>query len=95
MTLDLRLRKLQQVHTEKKRDIIRVAATPGVPVRRKQLIYTSLNNLCQLSARLFGEISANPGNHDLLDEVAELDASLLALRKHVGSFLPTRSQQAA
>ncbi|WP_394689699.1 hypothetical protein [Hoeflea sp.] len=95
MTLDLRLRKLQQVHTDKKRDIIRVAAAPGVPVRRKQLIYINLNKLCQLSARLFDEASATPGNHDLLDEAAELDACLLALRQHVGSFIPTRSQQAA
>mmetsp|Transcript_32224 Transcript_32224/g.52563 ORF Transcript_32224/g.52563 Transcript_32224/m.52563 type:complete len:96 (+) Transcript_32224:69-356(+) len=95
MTLDLRLEKLKQIHTDKKRDIIRVAATPGIPLRRKQLLYACLNNLCQLSARLFGEISNNPGNHDLLEDAAELDASLLALRKQVGSLIPTRTRQAA
>lgn len=95
MTLDLRLEKLKHIHSHRKRDIIRFAATPGIPLRRKQLLYACLNNLCQLSAQLFGEISANPGNHDLLEEAAELDAALLALRKHVGSFIPTRSQQAA
>lgn len=95
MTIDTRLEKLKRIHSDKKRDIIRVAATPGVPLQQKQLLYACLNNLCHLSACLFGEISANPGNHDLLDEAAELDAALLALRKHVGSYMPTRSQLAA
>lgn len=95
MTLALRLEKLKQIHADKESDIRRVASTPGIPLRRKQLLYACLNNLCQLSARLFSEISDRPGNHDLLDEAAELDAALLDLRRDVGSLIPTRRQQAA
>jgi hypothetical protein len=95
MTPVLRLEKLKQIYSDKQSAIIHVASTPEIPLRRKQLLYACLNNMCQLSARLYSEISAKPGNHDLLDEAAELDAALLELRKHVGSLIPTRSQRAA
>jgi hypothetical protein len=95
MTPALRLEKLKRLHGEKKRDIIRVASAPGVPLKQKQQIYACLNHLCQLSAKIYGELSTVPGNYDLLEQAAELDAALLQLRKHVGNQLPTRLSRAA
>ncbi|WP_422369920.1 hypothetical protein [Hoeflea sp.] len=95
MTPALKLERLKQIHSERAAEILRVASIPEVPLKRKQHLYSCLNNLCRLSARLFGDLSAEPGNHDLLDEAAKIDAALLELRRRVGSMMPTRGQLAA
>ena len=44
---------------------------------------------------LYGEISAEPGNYDLLEEAAELDNALVQLRSYVGSQISLRMHSAA
>ncbi|WP_420409235.1 hypothetical protein [Hoeflea sp.] len=95
MTPALKLERLKKIHSERAADILRVASIPEVPLKHKQHLYSCLNNLCQLSARLFGDLSAEPGNHDMLEEAARIDAALLDLRRRVGSMMPTRIQMAA
>ncbi|OCW56613.1 hypothetical protein [Hoeflea olei] len=90
-----RLAKLQQIHTEKAPQIIRIASDAKVSNRHKQLLYACLNNLCRISARLFGEISSVPGNYDLLEQAAALDEALLQLRRLVGRNISVRVNQAA
>ena len=88
--------KLQKIpRANKAPQIIRLASDRNTSNRRKQLIYGCLNNMCQISARLFGDISSVPGNYDLLEEAAELDNALLQLRSLVGSQISVRLQQAA
>lgn len=95
MAPSLRLEKLKTVYSEKARDIIRIASTPEVSVRRKQLIYACLNNLCQISAKLYSELSEDHDNIELLEDAAKLDLALLTLRKSVGSQISLRKRQAA
>ncbi len=95
MTPAQRLKKLQQIHIDKRDEIMRVTSSPQVPARQKQLIYACLNNLCQLSANLHGELSQAPVDYDLLEQSAELDAALLELRTLVGAQIPHRTGQAA
>lgn len=95
MTPAQRLENLKTVHAGKKHDIIRVVCSPDVPVRQKQLIYACLNNLCQMSAALYSELSQSQGNYDLLEQSAQVDAALLELRTQVGSQIPSRIVQAA
>lgn len=91
----LRLAKLQKIHAEKEPDIVRLATDASISVRRKQLIYGCLNNMCRISANLFGELSSEPGNYDLLEQAAELDAALLKLRSLVGRHISLRMLEAA
>ncbi|MEP3438152.1 MAG: hypothetical protein ABJN75_15420 [Hoeflea sp.] len=95
MTHAIRLANLQKVHSETESEIVRLASDPNTPNRHKQLIYGCLNNMCQISARLFGDLSSKPGNYDLLEQAAELDRALLQLRSLVGSHISVRLQQAA
>lgn len=95
MTHALRLANLQKIHSEKARGIVRIATDPNIPTRHKKLIYGCLNNMCRISAKLFGELSSEPGNYDLLEQAADLDAALLDLRSFVGSHISFRSLQAA
>ena len=92
MTHAIRLANLQKIHSEKAPQIIRLASDANIPNRHKQLIYGCLNNLCQISARLFGDLSSVPGNYDLLEQAAELDKALLQLRSLVGSQISVRVQ---
>lgn len=91
----IRLAKLRKIHTERAPEIIRVVTDSATPMRQKRIIYACLNNLCQLSAHIFSDLSATPGNHDLLEQAAELDDALLHLRSLVGTHIPTRAQLAA
>ena len=91
----IRLAKLQKIHSEKAPEIMRLAADQTIPVRRKQLIYGCLNNMCQISAQLFGELSDTRGNYDLIEEAAKLDQALLQLRRLVGSQISVRLPRAA
>ena len=95
MTHTLRLTQLQRIHTEKSPQIIRLALDGSVSIRHKQLIYGCLNNMCQISANLFGELSKTPGNYDLIEEAAALDRALLQLRSLVGSQISVRLPKAA
>lgn len=95
MTASLRLANLKKVHDAKAPDIIRVVKDINTPTRQKQLIYGCLNNLCRISAILYGELSAEPTNYDLLEEAAELDNSLMQLRSFVGSQIALRVHTAA
>lgn len=95
MTASLRLANLKKVHDAKASDIIRVVEDINTPTRQKQLIYGCLNNLCRISAILYGELSAEPTNYDLLEEAAELDNSLMQLRSFVGSQIAMRIHTAA
>ncbi|WP_417425986.1 hypothetical protein [Hoeflea sp.] len=91
----LRLEKLQNFYTDKQPQIIRAIEAPNVSLRQKQLIYACLNNLCQLSAQLYAELSTAPGNYDLLDQAGDLDDAWLQLRRLAGSKILIRSEQAA
>lgn len=95
MTHAIRLENLKKIHSEKSFEIIRLASDANTSNRHKQLIYGCLNNLCQISARLYGDLSSVPGNYDLLEEAAELDRALLQLRSLVGSQITVRFKQAA
>ncbi|MCY0146882.1 hypothetical protein OEG84_03905 [Hoeflea sp. G2-23] len=95
MSPALRLEKLQKFYAEKERQIIRAIEAPNVSLRQKQTIYACLNDMCQLSAQLYGELSTTPGNYDLLDQAGDLDEAWLQLRRLAGSRIPIRSEQAA
>jgi hypothetical protein len=95
MTVSIRLANLKRIHDAKASEIIRLAEDVNTPTRQKQLIYGCLNNLCRLSAILYGELSAEPGNYDLLEEAAEIDNALVQLRSHVGSQISLRVHTAA
>lgn len=95
MTPSQRLEKLQKIHIDKRDEIMRVTSSPRVTARQKQLIYACLNNLCQLSANLHGELLQAPVDYDLLEQSAKLDAGLLDLRTLVGAQIPCRTGQAA
>ena len=58
MTVSLRLANLKKMHDAKVSDVVRLAKDANTPTRQKQVIYGCLNNMCQLSAILYGEISA-------------------------------------
>lgn len=90
MTPALRLAKLQQIHSDKQPEIIRLATDPSTSNRQKQAIYGCLNNLCRISAGLFGDLSAVPGNYDLIEAAADLDKALLDLRRIVGRHITVR-----
>lgn len=90
MTHALRLAKLQQIHSDKEPEIIRLATDPSTPNRQKQLIYGCLNNMCRISAGLFGDLSSEPGNYDLIEQAADLDKALLHLRSFVGRHITMR-----
>ncbi|MDZ7602934.1 MAG: hypothetical protein U1A06_16330 [Hoeflea sp.] len=95
MTHAIRLARLQKIHAEKAPEIIQLASDANTSTRRKQVIYGCLNNMCQISARLFGDLSSVPGNYDLLEQAAALDKELLQLRSLVGSQISVRLQHAA
>jgi hypothetical protein len=95
MTVSHRLANLKRVHDAKASEIIRLTQDGNTPTRQKQLIYGCLNNLCRISAILYGEISAEPGNYDLLEEAAEIDNALVQLRSFVGSQISLRVHSAA
>ena len=94
MTHALRLANLQKIHAEKAQHIVRLATDASISNRHKQLIYGCLNNMCRISANLFGELSTVPGNYDLLEQAADLDAALLNLRSLVGRHISLRMPQA-
>ena len=95
MTASHRLASLKRMHDAKASEIIRLAENAETPTRQKQVIYGCLNNMCQISAILYGEISASPGNYELLEEAAQLDAELVQLRSYVGSQIALRVHTAA
>ena len=95
MTHDFRLARLQKIHSEKATEIIQLASDANTSNRRKQVIYGCLNNMCQISARLYGDLSAEPGNYELLEQAAILDKELLELRSLVGSQISVRLHYAA
>ncbi|MEM5495209.1 hypothetical protein [Hoeflea sp. AS16] len=95
MTVSHRLANLKRIHDAKAPEITRLAKDANTPTRQKQLIYGCLNNLCRISAILYGEISAEPGNYDLLEEAAEIDNALVQLRSFVGSQISLRVHTAA
>jgi len=95
MTASFRLANLKKVYTNKEAEIVHLATNTKTPIRQKQLIYGCLNNLCRISALLYGELSTAPGNYELLEEAAELDKALVQLRSFVGSQIPTRMQHVA
>lgn len=95
MTASHRLANLKRIHSAKEAEIVRLASRETTPTRQKQLIYACLNNLCQISAVLYGELSAEPGNYELLEEAAELDRELVRLRSFVGSQISLRLQSVA
>ncbi len=95
MTVSHRLANLKRVHDTKAAEVIRLVESDSTPTRQKQIIYGCLNNLCRLSALLYGEISAEPGNYDLLEEAAEIDNALVQLRSYVGSQISLRVHTAA
>lgn len=95
MTVSHRLANLKRVHDNKASEIIRLTQDENTPTRQKQLIYGCLNNLCRISAILYGEISAEPGNYELLEEAAEIDNALVQLRSFVGSQISLRVNSAA
>jgi len=95
MTASLRLANLKRVYTNKEPEIVSLATSAKTPTRQKQLIYSCLNNLCRISAVLYGELSAGPGNYDLLEEAAELDHALVQLRSFVGSQISLRIENVA
>jgi hypothetical protein len=95
MTVSHRLANLKRIHETKAPEIIRLTEDANTPTRQKQVIYGCLNNLCRISALLYGEISAEPGNYDLLEEAAALDNALVQLRSYVGSQISLRIHSAA
>lgn len=95
MTVSHRLANLKRVHAAKAPEVIRLVESDSTPTRQKQIIYGCLNNLCRISAILYGEISAEPGNYDLLEEAAEIDNALVQLRSYVGSQISLRVHTAA
>jgi len=95
MTVSHRLAKLKRVHDAKAPEVIRLVESDSTPTRQKQIIYGCLNNLCRISAILYGEISAEPGNYELLEEAAEIDSALVQLRSYVGSQISLRVHSAA
>lgn len=95
MSVSHRLANLKRFHEAKSSEVIRLAQDANTPTRQKQLIYGCLNNLCRISAILYGEISAEPGNYDLLEEAAEIDHALVTLRGYVGSQISLRIHTAA
>ena len=95
MTVSHRLANLKKLHDAKAAEVIRLAEDANTPTRQKQLIYSCLNNLCRLSAILYGELSTEPGNYDLLEEAARLDNDLVQLRSYVGSQISLRVHTAA
>lgn len=95
MTVSHRLANLKRVHDAKAPEVIRLVESDSTPTRQKQIIYGCLNNLCRLSAILYGEISAEPGNYDLLEEAADIDNALVRLRSYVGSQISLRVHSAA
>jgi len=95
MTVSYRLTSLKRMHDAKVSEVVRLAKDANTPTRQKQLIYGCLNNMCQLSAILYGEISAEPGNYDLLEKAARLDDELVQLRSYVGSHISLRVHTAA
>lgn len=95
MTVSHRLANLRRVHDAKAAEVIRLVENGNTPTRQKQIIYGCLNNLCRISAMLYGEISAEPGNYDLLEEAAEIDSALVQLRSYVGSQISLRAYSAA
>jgi len=95
MTASQRLASLRKIHESKAAEIVRLAKDDNTPTRQKQLIYGCLNNMCRISAILYGEISAEPANYDLLEQAAELDNELVQLRGFVGSQISLRVHTAA
>ncbi|MEM5473107.1 hypothetical protein WNZ14_15340 [Hoeflea sp. AS60] len=95
MTASMRLANLKRIHNNSAPEIIRLAQDIHTPTRQKQLIYGCLNNMCRISAILYGELSAEPGNYDLLEEAAALDNELVQLRSYVGSQISLRVHSAA
>ena len=95
MTVSLRLASLKKVYANKEQEIIHLAKDANTPTRQKQLVYGCLNNLCRISALLYGELSAEPGNYELLEEAAEIDNALVQLRSYVGSQIALRTQHVA
>jgi len=95
MTVSHRLASLKRIHDTKASEVIRLAEDANTPTRQKQLIYGCLNNMCRISAILYGELSAEPGNYDLLELAAELDNDLVQLRSYVGSQISLRVHTAA
>ncbi|MGJ8573325.1 MAG: hypothetical protein ACSHXI_21780 [Hoeflea sp.] len=95
MTVSHRLASLKRMHDAKASEVIRLAKDANTPTRQKQVIYGCLNNMCRISAILYGEISAEPGNYDLLEEAARLDNELVQLRSYVGSQISLRVHTAA
>lgn len=90
MTHAIRLAKLQQIHSDKEPVIIRLVTDPAISNRQKQIIYGCLNNMCRISAGLFGDLSSEPGNYDLIEQAADLDKALLHLRSFVGRHITVR-----
>ena len=95
MTHAIRLAKLTTIHSDKAPEIIRLATDPDTSTQKKQMIYGCLNKMCRISASLFGDLSLEPGNYDLIDQAAELDKALLDLRSFVGSHISIRLLKAA
>ncbi|AKI00875.1 hypothetical protein IMCC20628_02171 [Hoeflea sp. IMCC20628] len=91
----LRLAKMQQIHSDKEPEIIRLVTDPATSTYQKQMIYGCLNKMCRMSASLFGDLSSKPGNYDLIEQAAELDKALLDLRSFVGSHISIRLLKAA
>jgi len=95
MTASHRLASLQTIYESKASEIIRLAEDNNTPTRQKQLIYGCLNNMCRISAILYGEISTEPADYDLLEQAAKLDDELVQLRSYVGSQISLRVHSAA
>ncbi len=95
MTASHRLATLKKIHESKAPEIIRMAKDASIPTRQKQIVYGCLNNMCRISAILYGEISAEPADYDLLEQAAKLDEELVQLRGFVGSQISLRIHTAA
>lgn len=95
MTASHRLASLQTIYESKASEIIRLAEDSNTPARQKQVIYGCLNNMCRISAILYGEISSEPADYDLLEQAAKLDDDLVQLRSYVGSQISHRVHTAA
>ena len=95
MTASQRLVSLKEIYESKAAEIVRLTKDDNTPTRQKQLIYGCLNNMCRISAILYGEISAEPADYELLEQAAKLDDELVRLRGFVGSQISLRVHTAA
>lgn len=95
MTASHRLASLKTIYETRAAEIVRLAKDENTPTRQKQVIYGCLNNMCRISAILYGEISAEPADYDLLEQAAKLDDDLVQLRGFVGSQISLRVHTAA